>query len=299
VIAYGLGLLIGLFPIIYFFCTNPSLFLFNNLIYHQLRSISPPFFEKLSYVTEFIIVLVINSPFLLLFGILGIFGGFSKNTLGKDKSFLFLTIVNTIGFSLTSLVPFPVYFQYFTATLGPFLIPIAAEGIRIINNKNIIINIFIVLFSFSLFFLEIIPESSRHSRDPNWSLKQYSEVSKRIIEISHDGDIVLSFWPGYVFESGTNYFPGMENHFGLQISPKLTADEHQKYKIASTHEIISAVKNKIPDVIIIGVWMSDFYKNFNAREEQIFVKSLSLNYKLKYNIDGVKIYYVENANEFP
>jgi len=52
---------------------------------------------------------------------------------------------------------------------------------------------------------------------PNWTLDNVSAVSKAIDQLAAPNEEIASFWPGYIFASKAEPYPGFENDFGWMI----------------------------------------------------------------------------------
>jgi hypothetical protein len=99
---------------------------------------------------------------------------------------------------------------------------------------------------------------------------------------------VLSFWPGYVFESGRRYFPDAENHFAYYITDKLRAEDRSRYHVASKDVIINAVSARAVSLVVTSAWIFD--KHLTSTELQAFHAALNDNYSLVDKIGAVEIY---------
>ena len=92
-----------------------------------------------------------------------------------------------------------------------------------------------------------------NSPGENWTMGPIAKVSQKIKEVTQAGDIVLSWWPGDVFLSGRNNFPGMENEFGyFFISDKIPRELAKQYHIATDSDLIDAIKNNIPKAVVLN-----------------------------------------------
>src|ERR1039458_10906325 len=80
----------------------------------------------------------------------------------------------------------------------------------------------------------------RWARDKGgWKQQSVLEVSQAIDQIANPGEMVASFWPGYVFQTNAGSFPGFENDFALPVSEKLTSQQRARYHIVSSAEVDS------------------------------------------------------------
>lgn len=289
-IGFLVGLLVGAIPALMIFLSNPEAYVFNNLGYHSMRGTSPPLLRHIRYSAIFFVKTVCRSPYLILVILLALIGLFFSGRRKTLNCFTCLSSVVTASFLLASMVPFPLYIQYYTATLGPLLLPLTAAGISTISRKKQVLAWGLALIATLFSVLEVTSESYRDSRSSIWSLQSYRAISQHVEANTQPEDMVLSFWPGYVYESGRRYFPGLENHFGLRVSSGLSPKEHDDHKIARKENIFAAVRDKTPKSIIVGAWMKDFYRNLSETEKQVFFALLDENYSLSKEFDGVRIF---------
>ena len=74
-----------------------------------------------------------------------------------------------------------------------------------------------------LFFYGLKREAAEYAPAPNQQISSFRRVTEVLEANSQEKDVVLSIWPGYVFEAGRQYFPGSENQFnydsGVQDQP--------------------------------------------------------------------------------
>src|SRR5262249_13548072 len=131
----------------------------------------------------------------------------------RDYRYFELVLLFLLVFTATSLIAFPPYDQYFITPLVPFFIPFLAEALRVsmLNGKKVIF----VLAALApiLFAYGLRREVWEYSRNPEWKMSSYRRVSAAVESNSRSNDLVLSLFPGYVFESRRQYFPGLEDQF--------------------------------------------------------------------------------------
>jgi len=300
-LAYIGGVIIAVIPIIFTYSHHVNSFLFGNIGYHLLRREPIAGQAKISYIVKFLWDIYILFPCLVIQTILALAGiGFllvnrNSNTNTYLTHFLYLVIFSLLVFVITSLIPYPLYSQYFTAPLMPFLFPLISHSIYIMvyRNSTIIRSFFIILFLCgAIALLLFIPKSPIfwNSGKEVWNLSSYYAVSKYIEENTSSDDVILSFWPGYVFESKRKHFPGMENNFGLRISRKIMPQKVDDYHLTTPDRIIHAMKNNVPDVVIVGHWMIEFLTTASTQEIREFREILTSKYTLEKKIGPVEIY---------
>jgi len=284
------GLAAGSIPLIYFFIINPKGFIFNNITYHAIRSYTPGLKAHFFYAGKFFLQTIFHCPYLLLIIGLSLTGLLFSRKPEKLFSFRFLLFIISGIFIISSSYPFPLFEQYYLAALAPFLFPFVSSGVSVIH-RHIHKFAWLLLFIAILISIkEVQKESFRHPQNSVWTLKTYQSVSQYIVQNTKPDDIVLSFWTGYIYESGRQYLPKFESHTGIRISPKLSDKQRSDYRIISNKEIFSAIKNKVPSAVITGVWMRQFHKNLSEHEYEQFYRSLDNNYKLSKQIDTAFIY---------
>jgi hypothetical protein len=209
---------------------------------------------------------------------------------GDDYRYLQLAFLMLVVYAATALIPFPPYDQYFDSPLIPFLLPFVAEGLRVIIQPKREWVLLLALLVPILFFGETKVESSRISTGPEWRPSSSRRVAEAIEANSRPDDVVLSFWPGYVFESGRQYFAGMEDPFVYRIMDRISPQARAQYHVVSKDQIMRAVSSRAVSVLVVGTWMLDYYQNLSPAEIREFHSTLDANYSLVQNIDGVEVY---------
>lgn len=63
----------------------------------------------------------------------------------------------------------------------------------------------------------------------DWRAQRVMEVSQAIDQIASPGEEVASFWPGDIFQTHTNPFPGFENDFATPLADKLSLQQRARY----------------------------------------------------------------------
>jgi hypothetical protein len=267
--SFTVGLVLGLLPSLYFFLAAPAAFLFDNLGYHSIRTdagLIGMWGQKLGIV----LMLLLGGPegngiqncLLLVTSLAFVF------TLGSrdwPPRFAF-QLAMLIG--LISLLPTPVLPQYFSFCM-PFLVLSAVCGVSrlyasITTSKFQLLGAFICLslmaiytaFSVSDFrrYLitgEGIPTVRTLQNPNNWRLEQIEQVSGAINQIAHPGEVVASFWSGYLFATHVVPLSGLETDCGLLIASKLSREQRARYHIASWPELDESFASQWPRVVVL------------------------------------------------
>lgn len=113
-------------------------------------------------------------------------------------------------------------------------------------------------------------------------LDDVRRVSAAIDELTEPGAIVMSQWPGYLFETRAAPYPGMENHFWVRVATKLSSERRARFRIGSHQDIRAAVLAAEPDLIVIDRYLQELYV-----PQRLLAGS---RYRLVRQVDGVILY---------
>jgi uncharacterized membrane protein len=185
----------------------------------------------------------------------------------RDASLLAFWIAFALG--VVSSLPTPASMQYF-CMLVPFLIVAAVcsasdylAGLQSQREMRIAAAVCVILlvsfvgfavptYRHYLFTGENVPGIEDSIDAPNWTLQQVTAVSHAIDEFASPGEKVVSFWPGYIFASRADAYPGFENDFGLVVARKLSREKREKYHVPSSAEIVDEFASHGPRLVVIG-----------------------------------------------
>jgi hypothetical protein len=307
------GTAIGLLPLLISFVREPRAFLFNNIRYHSLDAgymwLDNRLIEGYQSVSHVLLLFVAHAgiglfvlhPYFTVEISLATIGMVSwlKGRRGADSLFLrkedlYFKLVGfaLVVYALTALVPFPPYEQYFDSPLVPFLIPFLIEGLRVTFSRGRKYSMLLPVIALLLFCIEIPKESAWNSNAPEWRVSSYRRVSKLIETNSGPSEMILSFWPGFVFESARPYWPGLEDNFVYRITNKISPQERSKYHVASVEEIMLAVCDGKAPLIVVGPEniQKEFNQNLSSTELQRMHIALQTNYILLDSTEGVELY---------
>jgi hypothetical protein len=118
-----------------------------------------------------------------------------------------------------------------------------------------------------------IASVSRAENKDDWRLSEVLKVSQALDEVTTPGETVASFWPGYVFQTQTRPFLGLENDFALPVSEKLTAEQRLLYHIISPQDIERNFAAHQPRVVVLG-------------NENLYLKAAAAHAKMVLLADG-------------
>ena len=85
----------------------------------------------------------------------------------------------------------------------------------------------------------------------DWRLSRILEVSNAIDRLAAPNEVVASFWPGYIFQTHTLPFPGLETDCGLAIAGKLTPQQMAQYHIVSWSQMGSSFALHSPRLVVV------------------------------------------------
>lgn len=313
-LSFLMGSLLGGLPLIMSFLRDPEAFFFNNITYHHFdvgymisgsgvitegyRSIGHVAFV---YFAMIVVRLLLFHPYFTIQLVLAVVGVCNlmrmrrRGTVASpyaesDYRYFYLALFMTVVYTLTLLSPFPPYDQHFVSPFVPLLIPFVAEGLRVTflaGRKRLLALAVAVPI---LFAVELGKETARNSWHPVWQLSNYGEITSVVEENSYPDEIVLSFWPGFVFESGRRYFPGLEDHFVFRIINKTTPEEKAHYHVPSKDQILRTIKAREARVLIIHPWILEYYHDLSPDERAQFDDAVARNYVLLKTVEKVEIY---------
>ncbi|MFN2370024.1 MAG: hypothetical protein ABR506_02595, partial [Candidatus Krumholzibacteriia bacterium] len=236
----------------------------NNLGYHELRyselkDLHPqagPLVRLAAALTGTGRILATN-PYLLGTLLLAAWGGAGLGRLaGPARRFGTVAALAGAAYFLVCMAPDPVHDQYFTAPLLPLLLPLVAVGLaRLVRGgRGAAVAVVAAATAGALVLALLRPGMDP---DPTWTFGSYDRVVAGIRKHSAPGDVVLSFWPGYVFGADRAHFPGLENHFAVGVSERLTPAEAVRYHIADRRRLQEAFAARRPHLVVLGTWMNE------------------------------------------
>jgi hypothetical protein len=293
-----LGVVFASMPAILQLLNAPRAFFFNNFAYHSIRAVGkiPSFASRLIDVPIYFGRTLIQHPALLILLVLAIAGTWAilkrKITLSDEmRTFAYILITCAGVFLITSMTPFPLYQQYFTSPLVPFLFPLAAFGLVWLSETFTPWSLAAILFV----LIPILPmnlhaENQRNSRGGMWRPQTTVAVARMIAANTPKDAKVLAFWPGYIYESGRKHYPGMENHFALGVSPEIPPVERREFHIPSLSRVMALVRGREAEAVIYGGWMKEMQLISRRNEIPYLKMKLRQNYRMVGVIGGAELY---------
>ena len=188
------------------------------------------------------------------------------------------------------MLPDPVHAQYFTAALPPLLVPPVAVGVaRLVGGRPVVAW---PVGAAAVVAAALVMAVQRPGMAPGteWTWASYEQVVARVERLSDPEDVVFSFWPGYVFETGRRHLPGMENHFAIGVSESLTPAAKARYAVADRHRLELAFRARKPRLVISGTWMNEVHTALDDAQMLQLVRTFRERYGLASQVGGVRIY---------
>jgi len=204
-----------------------------------------------------------------------------------------------ISLLLISLAPTPVYTQYFSIPI-PFLVVNAvvflarldrdALGPRVRHLFASIAVVYVLVSPFDLYRYShggaLVPGIIDAANVVDWRLPTIRAVARAIDHnLPRDRQLAISFRPGYFVETKASILPGLENHFALTFSRRVSPHEATQFKLMSYPELARHLRQHTVDVIVLGNW-TDWAINRDAIRSQIVQNG----YVMKERIANTEIY---------
>ena len=125
--------------------------------------------------------------------------------------------------------------------------------------------------------------------DEVWTFYHVDRVAAAIESRCGPDETVFALWSGYPFAANRPWLAGMENHFGLEISERLTVAQRRRYHIPGYEAILDALIHRRAKVLVLGAWMNGI--NSGIRQERLIIlfNELNANYEVVELVGEVKI----------
>ena len=284
-IAYFLaGFGIVVLPNVYFLVLDPAAYIFDNLLFHSIRSdggLIGNYPQKLLVIAQLFfgrgpgngLQMTLLSAFVFWMVI------YRRSTGSASRRAFQLAAV----LALISLLPTPSYVQYFSLCV-PFLIIAAVcsasdalQSMESLRYRRLAaagaVAIALLYAASSAGNLARFTRTGdglngirNQGRAPNWNVDTVRAVSRAIDELAAPGEVVMSLWPGYIFESGTVPFPGLENNTGRERVDVLDPEVALRNHILSEDRVKRAIASHASRIVVVGNQESMFIEAAPYRE---------------------------------
>jgi hypothetical protein len=266
------GLALGLLPNLLFLSrVGLDTYVFDNLGYHLIRDGASFADARRQKLQTFLSITNIQSSYDGAgpqFALLSL-PAFATAVFHEVDRRLFFPLAVGLALFVICLVPSPTFPQYFCVCV-PYMVIVAvgfmATAARSLDvgdaarrllrafgwlTAGVYVSCGILTFynyAFSATGVEGIWE--RQNR-VDYRISTVRQVSREIGHLAGKDEPVISFWPGYLVECDHPPQEGMENDFGLRVSPKLSAAEADRYKIITDQGVQNLIKRHYPRVVIV------------------------------------------------
>jgi hypothetical protein len=262
------GFIVGVGPSLYLLAASPGLFLFDNLVYHSMiwdSGLTGDWKLKVHIARR-----LLFTAGVLQFGFLWATSLAAILALRMRRGATLLAILIALILTVICILPRPPFVDNLSMCV-PFLIVAAVcaasnyiTSLRAERPKQIA-----VLASFAVlatFVASSLPSLRRYlltgdrvsalygaADAPNWTLDAVSAVSQAIDQVAAPNEEIASFWPGYVFASKADPYPGFENNFSRLVSKKLTVEQRAKYHILAEPDIEAGFAAHTPRIAVFAI----------------------------------------------
>ncbi|MFT5232244.1 MAG: hypothetical protein ACI9UK_000919 [Candidatus Krumholzibacteriia bacterium] len=303
--AAAIGFLLALVPVLGFVSADLDRFWFNNYIYHHLRfsaldSVPDPaglHWPQIEAALNVFARAIFNNFYLLLVVVIA-FVEWVVSRRREASPVSALTRAFGVGAAahiIVCLLPDPTHVQYFTSSLTPMLALLLVGGMesfgKIATVRNRLAPAFagVLILCLGLATYELQVGKTGMNWNEVWSFEHQTAVKESIVEHTEPGDVVLAFWSGYVFESEREYVFGMQNHFAIGVSERLSLVEMVDYKIAGKEVILKAILTKEPKVVVLGAWMHEMDTTLEQQDLPLILQELESNYEIVWMLGETKV----------
>jgi hypothetical protein len=244
------GLAVGLVPAIWSFVIGPARFLDDTLRTQTARShesLPSNVFGKFRTLAR-----VLVEPHFLLLGIVAVL--LVALCISRRRR-LPISVAIAAMLAVTNLAPTPSYAQYFV-TLIPFLAVATIELVQLLDisaqvrrQRFLAVAALVLVLPAAWSFHVVTATGSTELR-----ISDVQAVSRAVDRVAHQGDLVLSFWPGFVYESNARQLPGLESDFApaAVANAQLSAARAAEYHMLSTAGMKQAINTHAVRVIVLG-----------------------------------------------
>lgn len=131
---------------------------------------------------------------------------------------------------------------------------------------------------------EDVADASGASAAGQWQIAAINRVGRAVDqEMPPVATSAISAWPGYLVESRTRIFPGLENPLALSYAERLTPEQASRYHLLSHTELVAHIRAHTAPVVVLAGAMAEFRQRYGpalANSGYLHVRDL----------DGIEIY---------
>jgi 4-amino-4-deoxy-L-arabinose transferase-like glycosyltransferase len=269
VIWFTVGFAVAVLPNLYFLLLAPEAYLFDNLLFHAIRSDAGLVGGYTQKIFALVQVCVLAGPgnglqmtMLLAF----IFVLTVRLKVASAASRRAVQLAVALG--VISLFPTPSYVQYFCLCVPFLIVASVCSASELLDRLKQPARRLAAAGGIALVALFVAASAGDYKRflntgdgvngirgqqlAPNWRIDAVRAVSRAIDELTVPGECVMSLWPGYIFESNAVPFPGLENNTGRERAGVLTSSQLAHYHILPQEQIDRELSHHGPRLVVVG-----------------------------------------------
>jgi 4-amino-4-deoxy-L-arabinose transferase-like glycosyltransferase len=266
-LAFCLGMTIGLLPAIFLFAFDPQKFIFGNFVYAELNT---SYREETAYKGpmtllekwEYMQIEIMQLPGNLILFLATIFFAFTMGVIQyREKSIAvdFILILLLIVFlAISSFLPTPAFYQYFYAPVPFAIVGIlyglanASELLGRRGNWAIILYIQMVVI-LGFFLMQDLSYVIRLKNLESWYPLSVHQIGKEIQILVPQGKI-LTLTPIYPLDGGGEIYRDFATGpFAWRTAHFLTEEERDKLEVVSEDDLQEFLVEDPPAAILVGM----------------------------------------------
>ena len=261
------GVTVGLTPSLYLFAVSPDMFLFDNLGFHAIQT-GAGLIGAWRWKLKIARIVLFGAENGIQFSVLAAISLAAILVMQMRRGAALLAFLIAVVLGFLSILPTPPFVQYFCLCM-PFLIvaAVCATSSYVTSLGTTWPKRVAVLAGGALlaaFVASAVPSFRRYlvtgdrigpytrQEAPNWTLDKASAVSEAIDEVAAPKEEVAAFWPGYIFPSKAEPYPGFETDFSRNYSRALTASQRSKYHILTGSDVEADFAAHTPRIVVLG-----------------------------------------------
>jgi hypothetical protein len=286
------GLVVGLLPSLVFLAIDPDRFVYDNLRYHATRSTAGligDFQQKAEALASLLGIETGSKPYpqFLLLVLAALAAAAAMLVLRRRVSPALLFA----GFlALASLAPTPTYTQYFVVT-SPFLVVAAVELVALLGeqtttreSRRALAAVGLVALA-SYVGLGAVGTFRTLRAAPQDRPGAIDDIATFVDSRTRPGEEVLAAWPGYLFGTDGVPVPGLENDFAPQQAASRTADEAERYHLATVADVERMIRARRTRTIAVTPW-----NNILPPTPRYETVARASGYELLAQFGGIRVY---------
>jgi hypothetical protein len=286
------GLVIGLAPSLFFFVRDPHRFLNDTLTSQTTRS-GVPFGASVAQKLR-VVGGLLSTPhvFVATAAVITVTVAFVAR-----RRQLPMAIAIAATLTVANLLPSPTYDQYFCIVM-PFLIVGALELVALVRADDATIArgqlvspwrvVGAVVVALCVLVAATQLDSMRQQHVLVARPSDVRAVSRAVDDVARPGEVVLSTWPGWLYETHARQLPGLESDFipSVVANSHLSAARAREYHMLSNADLAQTVRSRRVRVIVYGYILHGYGLDTSALQATI----TSAGYRPVRTVDRATIY---------